>query len=1160
MAIVHPELTTGEDNQNSVATFPPPKTDKPRPHVCTTCDRSFARLEHLKRHERSHTKEKPFECPECSRCFARRDLLLRHQQKLHQTTLPSARRRGARRESASSGAGGGAIRVRKPVANADGGASGVVMRPRANTISHVDNGTIGMLANADPSMAGLEGFNPRLDYQTAMNELPGVSGYSFRGMSTALGHHGNHVALPRLETSGLTIGVGGTLKTAPPYGGPRGSIEMENLWVGPESTVNPAQLHFSNSPGGSLAFDTPVSPFDQSFATMPAAYAALDDEGNFAWFGGFENQPSFQNVNEQAIDESSPSVISTGSHSGLSEPMLDCSKNSNQAMSLWPTSMLPQAPITPNLSTDWSMPAYQDPFAPGLPSPRSLQMQMGGADRYFPSPLSIRAPTPRAKFQGPCYPYFHPPMIIASETGTPGNSMDSVSSSNRQSSMTSFSTELITDATRQALLASLPASPAHGYGHVTVSLASMSSSSSTPFGGSSHGVGNLLFPSTLDLQRYVAAYIKYFHPHLPFLHIPSLSFHRLVQTNDTRASNHHYGLAQSGSSGSGGSLILAMAAIGALYEFDNPASKNLFEMAQITMEEYLKNNHAADVSGEAKRPSSTMESSNQASHLWLIQAMALIVIYGHHCGEKVSSEVARSQCATLVGLARESQHASTSLENFPSDFGDVPSINQYASGHEAQIYIDGPKSGNWGSEVGNEPFGCQIEWYQWKLKEERKRTLYVVFIMSSLLISGHIHMPTLTNAEIRLALPCDEDMWAADSAESWMALGGKVVADIKEIPFATALSFLLTANERSQQQRHIFKDESCSNLGTDGVPQSQFKPGTFGCLVLIHALHSYIWETRQRHMGRQWTTHETQQMHGRMEPALKAWEAMWNDNPSHSHDRPHLSGCGPLWKDCIPILDMAYLGLYVNLDCAKEAFWRRDYDAVADELARGPALVPVLSNNSSPSLSTGDHIDGGFSAPSGSYFKSEPPEGVILSQLGQQVVQPHQQYSNRERHLCQAAYGAANSLIMSFQMGTTALDCDSRELPIQAATSLYDGAQILAEWISTVQERVGRYLGILGTGYVDFCQIPGGFLDEEDCRLLEKVQGLIGTLESRLASYGFTNNSLPNQMANDLPGLEGCDFGSKLLAMTAFLLKMAPVWPGESPFHTSSKPHLPNLT
>ncbi|PMD22079.1 hypothetical protein NA56DRAFT_552499, partial [Hyaloscypha hepaticicola] len=85
--------------------FPPPKTDKPRPHVCGTCQRCFARLEHLKRHERSHTKEKPFECPECARCFARRDLLLRHQQKLHMTTTPSSRPRNRRESAASSTAG-----------------------------------------------------------------------------------------------------------------------------------------------------------------------------------------------------------------------------------------------------------------------------------------------------------------------------------------------------------------------------------------------------------------------------------------------------------------------------------------------------------------------------------------------------------------------------------------------------------------------------------------------------------------------------------------------------------------------------------------------------------------------------------------------------------------------------------------------------------------------------------------------------------------------------------------------------------------------------------------------------------------------------------------------------------------------------------------------
>lgn len=84
---------------DSVALQPIPKksltikTDKPRPHVCSVCTRAFARLEHLKRHERLHTNEKPFQCAACGRCFARRDLVLRHQQKLHLSLSASATRR-----------------------------------------------------------------------------------------------------------------------------------------------------------------------------------------------------------------------------------------------------------------------------------------------------------------------------------------------------------------------------------------------------------------------------------------------------------------------------------------------------------------------------------------------------------------------------------------------------------------------------------------------------------------------------------------------------------------------------------------------------------------------------------------------------------------------------------------------------------------------------------------------------------------------------------------------------------------------------------------------------------------------------------------------------------------------------------------------------------
>jgi hypothetical protein len=42
------------------------------------CQRPFRRLEHLKRHVRTHTRERPYFCGQCGRSFSRQDNLLQH--------------------------------------------------------------------------------------------------------------------------------------------------------------------------------------------------------------------------------------------------------------------------------------------------------------------------------------------------------------------------------------------------------------------------------------------------------------------------------------------------------------------------------------------------------------------------------------------------------------------------------------------------------------------------------------------------------------------------------------------------------------------------------------------------------------------------------------------------------------------------------------------------------------------------------------------------------------------------------------------------------------------------------------------------------------------------------------------------------------------------
>ena len=1010
------------------------------------------------------------------------------------------------------------------------------MRPRANTISHVDGGALGIVNsdNHPPAAAGTP--NRVRGHGHSYHPSLGSSIDFHRTLNS--GHHPVN-GLSKIETTGLPFELSGGLRTAPVYG--NFEVGLGGMFLGQGSTINPAQLHFGGSPHG-FGNDSPSSPFNHPAHSMATTGdPMMEDDANFDWMNGFDPSIPFGHGNESAIDGSSPSAMSTGSQSGISEAMVDGSNRLSMSSAGWHTPFLSHTAAAPSthFPMDYSSPPYNDlGIPPETVSPKSLMAQNPFSETYAtpPSMTSVGQPM----LGGHSHSMFSSSMATNGEYPNPLNLPFANSAFRNHHSPAS--TDTFTDSTRQALLASMTQQT--GINHRKYSQPANGLLNSRELFARSIGFNSTgQLPSTSDMQRYISTYIAYFHPHLPFLHIPTLNFQAPEYTNNLRTPSGHLNLSSTGVVGGGGCLILSMAAIGALYEFDTAASKDLFEAAKKMIQLYLEERRKADMSAALSRSNPARDNSVHNTPLWLVQAMLLNVIYGHTCGDKTSADIASTHCAALVSLARAADLTHhVDAKNLPQDY-----IGAALNGNDQGASAD---SDHWSPSSFGPPKERR-DWLDWKIVEERKRTLYAIFSLSSFLVSAYNHAPALTNSEIRLDLPCDEDLWAAESPQAWKKMGGHL-ASKRGLSFSSALTTLLTAS-----QRELHAQQSSQLFGTNGsqedLSSADLNPSTFGCLMLIYALHNYIWETRQRHMGRQWTARETDAMQAHIEPALRAWQAAWASNPTHSLERPNPFGAGPLSADSIPLLDLAYVRLFVNLGRSKEAFWQRDWNAMSDELAGGTEIVQqgdditpeVLDPSMNDALTQlGNRRDSVADLGVGGLAISKPPSQEHPMQPFSNVYHPIQ--SKREKHLRKAAFYAADSISMSDQLGNTFAEFTCRDLPIQCAMCLFDCAQVLAEWITTVQERVGPHLGVLGRDDVDLTQVPGiMLLEDEDGKLVDKIKEILSSVETKLQREAQNSTSMSAlSVLQRLPSVVEGGYGCKILIATASLLDRAGVWPG----------------
>lgn len=367
------------------------------------------------------------------------------------------------------------------------GQASTSMRPRANTISHIDGAHMQLMASANANVAR-GGLNTQVHNHSRHPSLAGLpmqNDYHFGGMSNSMGQRGMNHGLPKLETHSFNnMDFGGGLRTAPPMGA-FPEFDYEGLLFGAGSnTINPNALHYSDSPQ-SMAMD-----LAQNYNQFPDMSTSQALEENFDWMNSFEHQMNFQDANnENAIDGSSPSAISTASQSGISEVMLTDPPATSSA-SLWQQSMMAPPLMTPNaFSMDLGNPGFHDIMNGGGMSPHSGP-QKNGSDAYFSTPPPSMSSMSPSMMSGIIAQPFHPPMNLGPETPISMNS----------SLYTTLPLTSITDATRQALQSALAQATPFGARKYSFPATSSPLSPHFPGRGLNATDGSRILPSKLRSQ------------------------------------------------------------------------------------------------------------------------------------------------------------------------------------------------------------------------------------------------------------------------------------------------------------------------------------------------------------------------------------------------------------------------------------------------------------------------------------------------------------------------------------------------------------------------------------------------------------------------------------------------------------------------------------
>lgn len=392
-------------------------------------------------------------------------------------------------------------------------------------------------------------------------------------------------------------------------------------------------------------------------------------------------------------------------------------------------------------------------------------------------------------------------------------------------------------------------------------------------------------PSKHSLSRYLAGYINGFHEHLPFIHIPTLSVASCAPE-----------------------LVLALAAVGAQYRFENRRGIEIFYAAKAVVMEQLRRREGCWMpQGPWPRPSS-LEQSPGGDYQGLSQSggPSQYMPTGGPSAADSNAQLGSLQALLLLtAFATWERHQELLREALA-----------FQSILARLVREDGLSNPDIASPD-------HLSWEDWIHIEGAKRTKLIVYCIFNLHCIAWNLPPLILNAEVKLNLPDPADEWKALNANQWRRLRSQNQSPPATFPEAFSKLF----------------SKAPSTLGVYVSP--------LGNYVLIHALVQQIFFARQLSLS--WPNTIGTSLRNDdlvvLEQALSAWKAGWKRTPESSLDPQNPNG--PIAFTSTALLGLAYIRLHVDTgplrhlesrDSLQIAIALRD----SPRLQRNPRLIMAL--------------------------------------------------------------------------------------------------------------------------------------------------------------------------------------------------------------------------